>query len=173
MTAASEPGCSGGDGDLSRCAGCGLELRVSDGWTHPYIGASPACWERYGCVLERAYADPLRREVLQLAVDAYACQHPGEAGRRSAQSVALHLVTLCMVLEQGADPREGPKLHRRMVARPDVFTWLTPPHDRGHHTVLDVLDGKAYAAAVTAWAEAVWGAWEEHHDTVRAWVGRI
>jgi hypothetical protein len=58
-----------------------------------------------------------------------------------------------MVLEQGADPREGPKLHRRMVARPDVFTWLTPPHDRGHHTVLDVLDGEAYVAAVTAWAE--------------------
>lgn len=78
-----------------------------------------------------------------------------------------------MVLEQGADPREGPKLHRRMVARPGVFTWLTPPHDRGHHTVVDVLDGEAYAAAVTAWAEAVWGAWEEHHDTVRAWVGRI
>lgn len=125
-------------------------------------------------MLERAYADSVCREVLQLAVDAYACQHPGEQERRSAQSVGIHLMTLCMVLEQGADPRDGPKLHKRMVARPDVFTWLTPPQDRGHRTVLDVLDvleTDAYAAAVTAWAKDVWAAWVAHHETVRAWIG--
>ncbi|MBA2343037.1 MAG: hypothetical protein H0V85_06235 [Thermoleophilaceae bacterium] len=122
-------------------------------------------------MLERAYADPVRREVLQLVVDAYACQHPGVPERRSAQSVGIHLMTLCMVLEQGADPRDGPKLHKRMVARPDVFTWLMPPEDRGDRTVLDVLDTDAYAAAVTAWAEDVWAAWVAHHETVRAWIG--
>lgn len=170
MTSLSEPCCPDGDPDRSRCPGCDLELGRLDAPTHPYVGASPACWERYGRVLERAYADSLRREVLQLAVDAYACQHPGVPGRRSAQSVGIHLVTLCMVLEQGTDPRVGPKLHKRMVARPDVFTWLTPPGDRGHRTVLDVLTTDAYAAAVRAWAQDVWGAWEAHHDTVRSWV---
>lgn len=144
---------------------------MSEGPSHPYIGASAACWELYGRVLERAYADPVRREVLQLVVDAYACQHPGEEEGRSAQSVGIHLVTLCMVLEHGADPREGPKLHKRMVARPAIFTWLPPPTARGHRTVLDVLDADEYAAAVTGWAKSVWGAWEEHHDTVRRWVG--
>lgn len=160
----------GGDDGRSRCPGCDVELPVSGGPTHPYIGASAGCWERYGLVLERAYADPERREVLQLAVDAYACQHPGVPERRSAQSVGIHLMTLFMVLEQGADPRDGPKLHKRMVARPEVFTWLTPPQDRGRRTVLDVLDTDAYAAAVTAWAEDVWAAWATHHDTVRAWI---
>jgi len=155
---------------LEACPGCGLDLPPSDGTRHPYIGASAACWALYGDVLERAYADPACREVLQLAVDAYACQHPGEPGRRSAQSVGIHLMTLCMVIEDGADPRHGPKLHRRMVARPS-FAWLPPPPDRGEVTVRavgDTTDPIGYVGAVHRWARAVWDAWETHHATIRA-----
>jgi hypothetical protein len=151
------------------CPGCGLLLPVQDGPTHAYIGASAACWALYGRALERSYSDPSCRDVLQLVVDAYACQHPGEPGRRSAQSVAIHLMTLCLVLEDGADPREGPRLHRRMVDRP-TFTWLTPPAQRGERTVRDLLAADAYDGAAWAWARDVWLAWAPHHATVRAWL---
>ena len=158
--------------DVSACPGCGLRLAASDGPAHPYIGASPACWALYGRALARAYGDPVCREVLQLAVDAYACQHPGSPGRRSAQSVGIHLMTLCLVLEAGADPREGPRLHRRMVARP-AFNWLEPPPERGRVTVAALLDAPtsaAYVDAVWAWARDTWRAWQPHHDAVRSWI---
>jgi hypothetical protein len=81
-------------------------------------------------------------------------------------------MTLYMVLEDGADPREGPKLHRRMVARP-AFTWLAPPRERGRVTVAALLDAPtsaAYVDAVWAWARDVWRAWHPHHDVVRTWI---
>ena len=164
------PGTAGSD--ATACPGCRLRLAPSGGPTHPYFGASPACWALYGEALSRAYGDPACRDVLQLVVEAYACQHPGVPGRRSAQSVGIHLMTLCMVLEDGADPREGPKLHRRMVARP-TFTWLEPPADRGGVTVAALLDAStsaAYVEAAWAWAGETWRAWQAHHDTVRGWI---
>lgn len=157
---------------IAACPGCGLRLAASDGPAHPYYGASPACWAVYGRALARAYSDPAYRDVLQLVVDAYACQHPGQPGRRSTQSVGIHLMMLCMVLEERADPRDGPKLHARMVARP-TFTWLEPPPDRGRVTVGAVLDaptGAAYVDAAWAWARDTWRAWKPHHATVRAWI---
>lgn len=160
----------------SACPGCGLVLPASpteaDGPTHPYVLSSAACWAACGAALARAYEDPVRREVLQVQVDAYAVQHPGAPGRRSAQSVALHLLTLCLVLERGADPREGPRLHRAMAQRP-VWPWLEPPADRGAHTVADVLvapDAVAHVERVRAWGASAWAAWEPHHATVRSWV---
>jgi hypothetical protein len=123
-------------------------------------------------VLARAYGDSACRDVLQLVVDAYACQHPGDRGRRSAQSVGIHLTTLCLVLEQGADPRRGPDLHRRMVARRD-FTWLQPPAHRGGLTVQSVAEtptSDAYVEAAWAWARDTWWSWRRHHDTVRGWL---
>ncbi len=107
-----------------------------------------------------------------MQVDAYAVQHPGEPGRRAAQSVGIHLMTLCLVLERGGDPHEGPRLHRRMVARP-VFAWLEPPQQRGSVTVADVLttrDASGHVAAAQEWGLSVWQAWADHHGTVRAWL---
>jgi hypothetical protein len=46
--------------------------------------------------------------VHPLTVDTYAVQHPGVPERRTSQSLALHLITLCLVIERGADPRDGP-----------------------------------------------------------------
>jgi len=113
--------------------------------------SSPACWAAYGEVSSRAYLDPQRLEVLQVQIDAYAVQHPGGHERRAAQSVGIHLMTLCLVFERGADPREGPRLHRLMVERP-VFHWLEPPRTRGTVTVLDVLatsNGDSHIAKVS------------------------
>ncbi len=100
--------------------------------------SSSACWARYGEVLAREFGDPAYSALHQLTVDAYAVQHPGVAERRAIQSVGLHLMILCLILEDGADPREDPKLHRRMVRRPS-FEWLDPPLTQGRMTVADVL----------------------------------
>ena len=63
------------------CPGCGLVAGPAEGPTHAYIGASPGCWARYGELLAAGVPPPAPG---QLAVDAYAVQHPGVAERRAA-----------------------------------------------------------------------------------------
>src|SRR5689334_17173258 len=76
----------------SACPGCGLVLAEHDGPTHAYIGASPACWAKYGELLVREFGELRNPEVHRLSVDTYAVQHPGVPERRSIQSVAVHLM---------------------------------------------------------------------------------
>lgn len=81
-------------------------------------------------------------------------------------------MTLCLILEDGADPREGPKLHRRMVSRP-AYEWLDPPSDRSCLTVAALPDAptaETYVDAAREWATDVWRAWWPHHGTVREWL---
>jgi hypothetical protein len=155
-----------------RCAGCGLELPAIDGPAHPYIGASAACWALYGELLAREYQDAELFARHQLTVDTYAVQHPGVEERRSAQSVGLHLMTLCLVLGRGADPADGSLLHRRFVERP-AWEWLEPPQPNGTMTVADVIAATSadkHHRLVGAWAADVWAAWAVHHARVRTWV---
>jgi hypothetical protein len=108
----------------------------------------------------------------QLVVDAYAVQHPDGEDPRAVRSVAIHLMTLCLFIERGADPSLGTTLHRRMVEMP-VFHRLVAPIDRGSTTVVDVpVTGTAAAArdAAHAWARSAWSAWSGHHETVRRWL---
>ena len=158
---------------MSACPGCGACLKTTDGPRHPYMTGSAACWARFGEVLAVQYASPRRMSFHQLVVDAYAAQHPGSSDRRAVQSVALHLMTLALVLEDGADPALGPKLHRRMTDRP-VFGPLSGRlPSPGERTVTSVpLVGPIAAAesATRAWAQDVWASWSEHHATVREWL---
>jgi Family of unknown function (DUF5946) len=157
---------------VSRCEGCGLVRPAREGPTHPCFGASPACWELFGEVLAREFGDPAYFRVHQLTVDTYVVQHPGRPERRSIQSVALHRITLCLVLEDGVEPREGPNLHARLGKR-GAFRWLEPPRPNGRLTVASVLRARTpdeHERAVEAWARDVWTAWQGHHATVRAWI---
>ena len=159
-------------GDDETCPGCGLSLPRGDGPGHPYLGASPSCWERYGELLAREYQDPAYFVVHQLTVDAYAAQHPGRPGRRTIQSVGLHLMTLGLFVEQDVNPSQGPALHRRTVGRLEL-EWLEPPAFEGRLTVLHPLAAEgpeAHLEAVRAWASDVWDAWSRHHATVRGWL---
>ena len=155
------------------CPGCGVVLPTRTGLPkHPYIGASPECWAEFGKLLAREYEDAAYRHVHQLTVDAYAVQHPGRREERAIQSVAVHLMTLAMVVGDGLDPREGPRLHKRMV-RARGFQWLEPPSMEGRMTVLDVLQAKTpleHDRLVRAWAEDLWEVWAAHHRTVRSWI---
>ena len=91
---------------------------------------------------------------------------------RAIRSVGIHLMTLCLFIERGADPAQGTRLHRRMVEMP-VFHLLAPPPARGSLTIVDMpVTGTAGAArdAAYAWASSAWSAWAGHHDTVRSWL---
>ena len=156
---------------LVRCVGCGAPVPDVDGPTHAYIGASPGCWQAYGELLARDYGEERAPPIAELAVDAYAVQHPGVPGRRSSQSVVIHLLILCLVLERGLDPARATRARRHYTYRD--FPWLEPPTSQGEVTVLDVLDARdlaAHVARVERWARSVWDAWSAHHDTVRRWL---
>lgn len=95
----------------SVCPGCRAVLPASSGPSHAYYGCSPECWACYGAVLAREFGEPAYFAIHQLTVDAYAAQHPGMPERRAIQSVAIHLMTMAMILDGKLDPREGPSLH--------------------------------------------------------------
>lgn len=145
------------------CPGCGLETAAGAGPTHAYIGASPGCWARYGELLAGGWGG-------ELAVDTYAVQHPGVEERRAVQSVAVHLVSLCAVLERGAPEQHSPALLRRAVRSRLAFTWLALPQPVGTVTVDDVVGRRA---PPRAWAEDVWAAWAPFHDVVRRWADAV
>jgi hypothetical protein len=89
------------------------------------------------------------------------------------QSVAVHLMGLCSVLERGTEPRIMPTRERKRVRRTLDLHWLDPPRRIGTLTVRGPLQADGpdeYAASVEAWAYDVWAAWEPHHETVRSWL---
>lgn len=157
---------------MSTCSGCGLVLPDTGGTPPAERGASAACFERYGELLARSYSLEPYRPVHQLVVDAYVAQHPGGGTRREVQAVALCLMTLCLFIEDGADPRDGPALHKRMIANRPDFHWLEPPSRHNLMTVADVLAADSateHAKRVWAWGADVWRAWTPQHTTIRAW----
>jgi hypothetical protein len=158
--------------DRLPCPGCGLRLPPADGATHPYVGASPACWALYSEILAREYGDPAYMAVHRLTVDAYCAQHPGEPERRSIQSVNVHLVGLHLVLDRGA---AGPFARSVIGAITNVMAdrlvWLEPPATLGARSVLDVAaarDAAEHGVRVRDWAESVWAAWRPHHPRIAA-----
>ena len=153
------------------CTGCGGMFPPVDGPSHRYMTSSPGCWQAFGTVLAADYTSPERMAFHQVVVDAYAAQHPGEDGPRQVQSVGLHLMTLCLFLEEGVDPALGPALHRRMVRRPQFHRLERS--GPGRLTVLHMpVTGPADAARTAAyeWADAVWSSYTPDHATVRGWL---
>ena len=166
------------DEEGTPCPGCGLVLPLHVGPTHAYMGASPACLRLYGRATSLSWGQRDGLPLLRLVVDAYGAQHPGVRQIRSVQSVAVHLMGLCTILERGAhaEPRLIASRDRRPPAptRLDLH-WLEPPRPIGTLTVrgpVEASGGQEHALRVEAWARDVWAAWEAHHATVRDWVDR-
>jgi hypothetical protein len=163
---------------LEPCPGGGLRLEPHDGPTHPYIGASPACWALFGSVLAREYEGAAEGffAAHRLTVDTYAVQHPGAPERRSAQSVGIHLVGLHLALESGVAPEHVTRVLARATTGLNDLRWLEPPANRGEMTVADVAAAETasdHVERVREWASDVWHAWSPHHDTVRAWSAQV
>jgi hypothetical protein len=98
-------------------------------------------------------------------------QHPGVPERRSIQSVAVHLMALCLVLERGFTPQAATRRMGALVerARPQ---WLEPPVPNGRLTVEHPLAAPPgdHTERVREWAADVWAAWSPHHAQVNAWL---
>ena len=151
------------------CPDCRALVPDVDGPTHAYLGGSAGCWAAWGELQARGYGDLSAAAAMPLAIDAYAAQHHGLAGRRQAQSVWVHLVSLCAILERGLAPADGIWLKHEMLRHDPVFPWLAPPADPGPVTVLDATAAgpEEFAPVVWRWGASVWEAWTAHHGTIR------
>ena len=154
------------------CPGCGaryLPQHLDE--THPYIGASPACWATFGEVLAREFGDITFGRVHRQTVDVYAVQHPGTDERRQRQSVALHLVGLCHWLEHDVEFDRLNAITQRLANEDHRWPWLTPPagYPMTVADLLDARDGAEHILLVRRWAETTWQAWAAHHASVREW----
>jgi CTP:molybdopterin cytidylyltransferase MocA len=154
------------------CPGCGARYlpQVLDE-THPYIGASPACWATFGEVLAREFGNVTFGRVHRHTVDVYAVQHPGSDERRERQSVALHLIGLCHWLEHGLEFDRLNAITQRLAGEDRPWPWLAPPtsYPMTVGELLVARDGPEHVRLVRAWAEVTWDAWSAHHGTVRLW----
>lgn len=137
--------------------------------------SAPGCWSLYGEVLVREYTDATYAAHHRLTVDAYAIQHPGQRSPQSIQSVAVHLVSLCLIFELGVAPARATLAIQRVSKAKSQFVWLSPPDTMGQVTVASVHAARSatqHLELVRTWAESAWHAWAGHHRTVRQWLPR-
>lgn len=154
---------------LETWTGCGVALPAVLGSSHAYIGSSASCWAAYGEVLAKEYANADLMKVHRLTVDAYAAQHPGVPGLRSAQSVWVHLGGLYLTVERRLSCDFARQVMGKMTGQAESFEWLPPPEHRGNCRITDVLTAEgltSYQATVFTWAEEVWRAWAPHHRVI-------
>jgi hypothetical protein len=127
----------------------------------------------YGEVLAREYSDPAYAVAHRQTVDAFAVQHPGRPSPQSIQSVGVHLVRLCLILEHGFSDAAAGGAMEVIARRKAMLRWLTPPASMGAITTVDVWRTSGpheHTKAVGDWALSAWQAWAEHHEQVRRWV---
>jgi hypothetical protein len=151
---------------LEPCPGCGALLPATDGPTHRYIGASPACWALFTAI---GVGEPVigPSPLGALLVDAYAAQHPGVPSDQAIQSVAVHLITLYGVLVLGRSSASALELRTRPLreqtgSKRGRFQWLTPPDLTRTTTIAAIVAAPTPAARGVLLDEcvrSVWGAW--------------
>jgi hypothetical protein len=160
--------------DLIPCPGCGGLFPETEGPTHRYMESSPGCWAAYGEILAREYNGPAKYgPVLRLSVDAFAVQHPGRPSPQAIQSVAIHLIRLCLLLERKMPVEKANEIMLAATKRKADFFWLDPPDSLGEITVADIHRAgtvEEHMRLVRDWAEGAWRAWQPHHEQIRAWL---
>ncbi|NKB32852.1 MAG: hypothetical protein GKR91_07115 [Pseudomonadales bacterium] len=159
----------------SVCPSCGAVTKGQDGPVHRYLESSPGCWAAYGEVLAREYSNFAYARNHRLTVDAYALQHPGSPSPQTISSAAVHLASLCQILEHGLAFQSTTEFMQKFAQHKSSFDWLEPPTDMGTITVMNVLaaeSGEDHLKQVEAWAEAIWAAWHQHHDQINNWINQ-
>ena len=161
---------------LVQCMWCGGAFSAEEGPTHEYIESTPGCWAAFGRVLAREYGDQRYSSVHRLTVYSYAVQHPGSPSRQSIQSVGVHLVRLCLLLERKLAPELANSAMLAAARHKSKYHWLTPPSHLGALTVADVEAAssvEAHTSVVRHWAVQMWQVWSPHHSVVRAWANAV
>ena len=140
----------------------------------PAAGGRAGCRATFDEYVARDFSHALYFRTHRMFVDTYALQHPDEFCR-SAKSLAAHLVGLCSILEQGANPAVGADALRRWLNGGVRFDKPALPARRGETTVGDLpdeADPAAWAEAVRRWAESTWSAYAELHPLARDWLAQ-
>lgn len=167
---------------LERCPGCAASYPRYDGATHPYIGASAACWALHSAVLSGAEPPPELLSASDVAavhvrtgapaphagtllLDAYAAQHHGSPSPQAIQSVAVHLLVLHGVLARGVSADAALWIRRRAVRRKGVFEWLTPPDQERAYSLRHCFPNKEMDApcSLANYVCSVHEAWQARH----------
>lgn len=150
------------------CSDCGVELPISNGLSHPYIGGSPSCWECYSFLLAGSPSTAPTQFGILLN-DAYCVQHHGVPTKPQAvQSVAIHLLTLHGVLGLN---HKNPMWIRNRLLRGDYrnrFTWLTPPADNQRINILQIVQGESSeerAVLLEKYVKTVYNSWVKLYET--------
>lgn len=145
------------------CPGCLVEFDAVDGPTHRFISASSACWRQYGEFLATGSGH-------LLAVEAYAAQHPGVETPQAIQSVAVHLVALDAVLNQGVDQALLVEVRTRAVeagrSGAVTYAWMDPRPRDWAYALSDVIRGCDFRSWVLDVRDR-W--WSLHGDKLSAW----
>jgi hypothetical protein len=92
--------------------------------------STPSCWAAFGRVLAREYSDQSFFGAHRLTVDSHAVQHPGQPSKQSIQSVGVHLVRLCLLLEHQLTAENANSAMTRAAKQKSSYTWLAPPLHR-------------------------------------------
>ncbi len=159
---------------MSACVACGFQGDI-DGVTHDYMSFSPACWARYGEVLEREFSDGGYFEAHRLLVDACCGQHSVADERRARQSLHIHLAALMLHFEDGANKSEIVAFLSN-AARDKEFLPLEMPKENRSVSIAGVYDAEdavAHGVAVEKYARGVFDAWAIHHGVFRALIERV
>lgn len=165
------------------CPGCRALLPVSEAPTHPYIGASGACWDLFSN-LHNGNEPPLMPGPYNgLLIDAYAAQHPGVPSNQATQSVAVHLLALYGVFEAGVSPQSALWVRQRALqfgrneARHARYVWLTPPDFTGSITIREIVQlptAERRTARVNDYVAAVWSLWAARElVTLASWYAKF
>jgi hypothetical protein len=156
---------------IAPCPRCGALVHDASGPVHVYVPSSAGCWMTFGEV----QADEMQRfgypDAHRLVVDAYMAQHPGDGvDRRERQSVFVHLVGLCAVLEQDMPAERAARTLGPILRRREGCPRLTRSSGRGVLTVLHMVgarDLSDYELRAREWAQTVWQSWTDAHGVVR------
>jgi hypothetical protein len=149
--------------DVDPCPSCGAPL-----------GGRAACQRAFDELSARSSTTLARAGVHNLLVDTYCLQHSEEYGR-SAKSYIMHLTGLCCAIDAPSDQRRYWNIPRWL----DGTTTIPRPRDIASRGAMTVADAHAcendeqYAAAVRAWARAVWEAYSAHHHAAREWLQQV
>lgn len=163
------------------CPDCGIILpEVAEGIAlHPYIGASPSCWQLFSYLLNAGEPPVASGHLNPLLLDAYCVQHHGIPSPQAINSVAVHALALHGVFVAGVAPGNALWIRQRALRthsskdKHDRFHWLKPPEVAQMLTIAAIVakqTPQARSEQLQAYVQSVWQAWSNlHGDTFSHW----